>query len=82
MVKSLATVMPGLIHYPILPTEKQYVKGFLNKNKEEITKQKLSCYLNVIPKNEKILRERRKSGKVITFLLGTIIILILVFNVV
>ncbi len=80
IAKSLATVLPGLIQYPIAPTAKSYAKAFLNKNKLNIIKQKLSDYLSVIIENEKILRERRKSGKLITILLAINIMLILIFR--
>ncbi len=82
MVKSLVAASPGLFHHPIVPEMEEYKKAFLNKNDAEITLQRLSNYINVIPRNDMIIQERRKLGQLITVQLAIIVVLILISSLV
>lgn len=78
IIKSLVGVIPRRIHYPIFPEYEEYKKAFLGKDEKDIIKQKLSNYLNIIPKNEMIIQERRSLEKLITIQLAIIVVLILI----
>jgi hypothetical protein len=80
MFNSLLSSLPKTFHYPIEPTEKEYAKAFLNKKKKDILKQQLANYLNIIPKNEILIKQRKNMARFITLQLALIVIFILVVS--
>jgi len=77
MILAIRAASPISLEAPINPTLDNYIEAYADKDERTILSTQINLYLRAIEKNNKIIKDQIRLSKLVDYLLGLVIILII-----